>query len=79
MMLPACTQPENCKHYVDDRDGKNSDGYDWCHVCAMDHDCFVPVEETEIDNAQREYEAAVEYQQYVEMYEPTYDPETGAM
>ena len=28
---------------------------------------------------QRDYEASVEYAQYCERYEPTYDPETGAM
>ena len=31
------------------------------------------------DEERREYEAAVEAAQYCEMYEPTYDPETGAM
>lgn len=28
---------------------------------------------------QRDYEASVEYAQHCERYEPTYDPETGAM
>lgn len=27
----------------------------------------------------REYESSVEYAQYCEMYEPTYDPDTGAL
>jgi hypothetical protein len=35
--------------------------------------------EAEPSEEQREYEAAVEAAQYCEMYEPTYDPETGAM
>lgn len=33
----------------------------------------------EHDKEQREYEAAIKAAQYCEMYEPTYDPETGAM
>lgn len=37
---------------------------------------IIPAESSE---EQREYEAAVEAAQYCEMYEPTYDPETGAM
>ena len=31
------------------------------------------------EELQREYEANVEYAQYCERYEPTYDPNTGAM
>lgn len=33
----------------------------------------------EADEEQREYEMQVEDAQYCEMYEPTYDPETGAL
>lgn len=48
MMIPACAHPEQCKHYVDYYNGKDDgEGYDFCHVCAMDHDCFVPAEEGE--------------------------------
>lgn len=39
----------------------------------------IPASEEEVDEAQRDYERAVEDQQYCEMYEPTYDPDTGAM
>lgn len=39
----------------------------------------IPASEEEVDEAQRDYERAVEDQRYCEMYEPTYDPETGAM
>lgn len=35
--------------------------------------------EDEIDEAERDYQAATDYQQYCETYEQTYDPETGAM
>ena len=31
------------------------------------------------DEAQREYEAAVEYAEYCKQYEPTYNPEDGSM
>ena len=37
---------------------------------------IIPAEPSE---EQREYEAQVEAVQYCEMYEPTYDPETGAL
>lgn len=37
---------------------------------------IIPAEPSE---EQREYEAQVEAAQYCEMYEPTYDPETGAL
>lgn len=47
------------------------------------HDCegcvWCVEDEAEEGEEQREYEAAVEAAQYCEMYEPTYDPETGAM
>lgn len=39
----------------------------------------IPASEEKEDTAKRDYEAAADYQQYCEMYEPTYDPETGAM
>ena len=39
----------------------------------------IPASEEKEDTAKRDYEAAAEYQQYCEMYEQTYDPETGAM
>lgn len=39
----------------------------------------IPASGEEIDEAQRDYEAAADYQQYCEVYEPTYGPETGAM
>lgn len=39
----------------------------------------IPASEDEIDEAQRDYQAAADYQQYCETYEQTYDPETGAM
>lgn len=39
---------------------------------------IIPASE-EVDESQRDYERAVEDQRYCEMYEPTYDPETGAM
>ena len=37
---------------------------------------IIPAEPSE---EQREYESAVEYAQYCEIYEPSYDPETGAL
>ena len=37
---------------------------------------IIPAEPSE---EQREYEAQVEAAQYCEMYEPSYDPETGAL
>ena len=40
---------------------------------------IIPASEDEIDEAQRDYQAAADYQQYCETYEQTYDPETGAM
>lgn len=36
------------------------------------------IEQEEIE-AQREYEAAVEYAEYCKQYEPTYNPEDGSM
>lgn len=39
----------------------------------------IPASEDEIDEAQRDYQAAADYQQYCETYEQTYDPDTGAM
>ena len=39
----------------------------------------IPASEEEVDEAQRDYQAAADYQQYCETYEQTYDPETGAM
>lgn len=40
---------------------------------------IIPASEDEIDEAQRDYQAAADYQQYCETYEQTYDPDTGAM
>ena len=40
---------------------------------------IIPASEDEIDEAQRDYQAAADYQQYCETYEQTYAPETGAM
>lgn len=40
---------------------------------------IIPASEDEIGEAQRDYQAAVDYQQYCETYEQTYDPDTGAM
>ena len=40
---------------------------------------IIPANKDEIDEAQRDYQAAADYQQYCETYEQTYDPETGAM
>ena len=40
---------------------------------------IIPASEEEVDEAQRDYHAAADYQQYCETYEQTYDPETGAM
>lgn len=48
----------------------------WRRLSPLPDSSEIPAEELE---AQKEYEAAVEYQQYCERYEPTYDPETGAM
>lgn len=46
---------------------------------TIDHmPTIIPASE-EVDESQRDYERAVEDQRYCEMYEPTYDPETGAM
>lgn len=42
MMWPDCEQPYKCKHMCDYINGKDIDGYDWCHVCVMDHYCFTP-------------------------------------
>lgn len=39
---------------------------------------IIPAEDGDLE-AQREYEAAIENAQYCERYEPTYDPETGAL
>ena len=39
----------------------------------------IPASEDGIHEAQRDYQAAADYQQYCETYEQTYDPETGAM
>jgi len=40
---------------------------------------IIPESKEEVDEAQRDYQAAADYQQYCETYEQTYDPETGAM
>ena len=40
---------------------------------------IIPASEEVIDEAQRDYQAAADYQQYCETYEQTYDPNTGAM
>lgn len=49
MMMPACKHPERCKHYVDYHTGEDEGVYDWCHQCAMEHDHFIPAEQTEIN------------------------------
>lgn len=45
----------------------------------MDNAPTIIPAEVEEENSQREYEMAVEAAQYCELYEPTYDPETGAL
>lgn len=42
-------------------------------------DCAPAIIPADADEEQREYDAQVEAAKYCEMYEPTYDPETGAM
>lgn len=55
---------------------------DWCKWALgqyQDAPTVIPAGEEKGDTAKRDYEAAADYQQYCEMYEQTYDPETGAM
>ena len=55
------------------------------YICDRNRD-IIPILKTaptiipaEPSEEQREYESAVEYAQYCEIYEPSYDPETGAL
>ena len=55
-------------------------GISWCiNTMHDDAPIIIPASEDEIDEAQRDYQVAADYQQYCEMYEQTYDPETGTM
>lgn len=51
-------------------------GTHWTTMVIKRDPTIIPAEEGE---EQREYEAQVEAAQSCEMYEPTYDPETGAL
>lgn len=51
----------------------------FCEMHSDCRSCGYYYNENDIDEAQRDYEAAADYQQYCEMYEPTYDPDTCAM
>ena len=42
-------------------------------------DDIINLLEAQDEQVQREYESAVEMQQYCERYEPTYNPEDGSM
>lgn len=48
--------------------------YPHCDNCDVDENGLLKEQEL-----QREYEAAVEDQQYCERYEPTYNPDDGSM
>lgn len=55
-------------------------GINWCiNTMHDDVPTVIPASKEEVDEAQRDYQAAADYQQYCETYEQTYDPETGAM
>ena len=55
-------------------------GINWCiNTMHDDAPTVIPTSEDEINEAQRDYQAAADYQQYCETYEQTYDPDTGAM
>lgn len=54
----------------------------WCESFfeyLKTRETIIPESEEEVDEAQRDYQAASDYQQYCEMYEQTYDSDTGAM
>lgn len=51
----------------------------WDNFCPNCGAMIGNLSEEEHDKEQREYEAAIEAAQYSEMYEPSYDPETGAL
>ena len=61
-------------------------GYDSCWyncndrvISAFDIEIAPTIIPADADEERREYDAQVEAAKYCEMYEPTYDPETGAM
>lgn len=66
----------NCKHFI--VDGVPDVNLNDIAVIIKDAPIIIPAE-VEEENSQREYEMAVEAAQYCELYEPTYDPETGAL
>lgn len=74
---------KRCKYAIMGAGGWECDG--WKKVECPDQvkdynpDGTVNVVECMEYNAQREYEAAVEMQEYCERYEPTYNPEDGSM
>lgn len=50
-----------------------------CHIEDMEYCSHCGTKMDDVDEAQRDYEMAVEMQKYCEQFEPTYNPEDGSM
>ena len=33
---------KSCKHFYE-----SQDEYHWCHMCAMEHDCYTPIDDVD--------------------------------
>ena len=69
-----------CCHTKNDVRDIEFHGYNLTDVVSLCAKCRKELaEKLKLEEAQRDYEQSVEYAQYCERYEPTYNPEDGSM